>query len=160
MPKGKTFLGKIISRVGSFIRSFLNRIDPETKRLAELAIALTNGVKTFIDSPVGEFTLEGLKALIPGNLDDKAINWLNTFVDTKLPDIIIRLKLIKEVAEISDPVEKAIRVINFMKTVDPSERTGFIINLSGAILEALEDGKITAAEAVVILQIIYHNKKE
>lgn len=160
MTKGKTFLGKIIKSVGSFIKNFLNKIDPETKRLAELAITITNGVKSFIDSPVGEFTIEGLKALIPGNLDDKAINWLNSFVETKLPDIIVRLKLIKEVAEIADPVEKAIYVINFMKTVDSSERTGFIINLSGAILEAAKDGEITTAEAIVILQIIYHNKKE
>lgn len=159
MAKGKTFLGKIIKSVGAFVKNFLSKIDPETKRLAELTIAVANIVKSFIDSPLGQFSIEGFKALIPGDLDDKAIDWITNFVDTKLPDIIVRLKLIKEVAEIVDPVEKAIYVINFMKTVDPSERTGFIINLSGAILEAAKDGEITAAESIVILQIIYHNKK-
>lgn len=157
MAKGKTFLGKIIKSVGSFIKKIFDRIDPETKRLAELSITITNAIKSFIDSPVGEFTIEGLKALIPGDLDDMAIEWFKSFVDTKLPDIIVRLKLIKEVADISDPVEKVIFILNTIKESDKLEKTNFYIGLSAAILEAAKDGEITQSEATVILQIIYHN---
>jgi len=157
MGKGKTFLGKIIKSVGSFIKKFLSKIDPETKKWANIAIDIANAVKSFRDSSLGEFSLEAIKTLIPGKWDDMAIDWITNYIDTKLVDDIIKLKFIKELADIPDPIDKAIYVLNTVRQGDIKEQTGFYMLLAAAALEAAKDGEITQAEAMVIQQIIYHN---
>lgn len=151
-------LKTVLKNLFAWINTLWTRIDKETQRMVPIAITLTNAVKQFVDSPLGEFSMEGLKKLITGSVDDVIIDKAHSFIDNKFPDIIIRLKLIESVVAIEDKNAKALAVLNFLRTADASEKTNFWMGLSAVILEALKDGKITMAEATLIIQSYYHGK--
>ena len=151
-------LKKVFKQLFAWINKIWDKMDDETKHLVPIAITLTNAVKQFVDSPFGEFSLEAIKALIKGPADDILIDKVHAYIDDKFPDAIIKLKLINSVAGIEDKNEKVTAILNFLKNTDISEKTGFWINLSAVILECLNDGKITIAEATLIIQTYYHDQ--
>lgn len=153
-------LKSTIAQLIRWIKKIIGLVDNETKKLIPIVIAITNGVKAFLDSQTGEFSLEMIKKMVTGPIGDTLIDSVHKWIDENLPDTILKLKLVEAVANIPDPVDKAVAVLDILKKADVSERTGFYINLSAVILVALRDGKLTMAEATVIIQTWYHGEIE
>lgn len=151
-------LKNVLKNLFAWINSFWSKLDKETKKFIPIAISLTNGVKQFVDSPVGDFTLDAIKGLIKGSVDDVLIDKIHAFIDDKLPEVILKLKLIYSIAEIEDKEAKIQVILNTLKEADISEKTNFYIGLSAVVLETLKDGKITMAEATLLIQSYYHGK--
>lgn len=153
-------LKTVLKNLFAWINTLWSKIDKETKQLIPIVITITNGIKSFVDSPIGEFSLEALKGLISGKADDIIIDKVHAFIDNEFPDVIIKLKLIHSIANIEDKNEKVIAILNVLKEADITEKTNFWIGLSAVILECLKDGKISMAEATLIIQSYYHGKIE
>ena len=147
---------KLFKKLFTWIQKIFNSLDEESKKAIPVAISITSAVRAFMDSGIGEFSLAALKKLIPGTLDDVAIE----FIDQKLPDIIIKLKMIESVTLIEDKDEKVKAIISFLRLCSDEEQNTFWQGLSNMIYQALKDGNLSWGEVSILLEAAYKGKIE
>jgi len=125
----KSFLSKIWAEV----KSLFDGIPAELKNAISIGVVITEGIKTFVDSPAADV----LTVIIPGTLDDD----LKTLLRAKLPEILTELKLADSCSGLTDP-----------------SQSSFLHSLSILIAQVAADGKLTWSDGVYILQWHYQHE--
>lgn len=120
---------------------------------ADVAIKLTDIVKSVIDNPATEWAV----AWTPNQFDDKLL------VDAKklLPKITaqlgIALNLVNSIDAEKDPEKVASLVFAFVSEKLPNEgKAIFYRELSGEVAKALSDGEFTTGEIIALVQLVYN----
>lgn len=129
----KGVLSLFINNFPAFVEKLFKKIPEELKEQLSTVIAVVNGVKSFVDSPLSDV----LVAIIPTTVDDKVKDWL----EKRLPDILEKLKLIND-GVISLSEDKAIRGAQLR-------------SISSVLTEELTG--MPADQAAITAQVVYQN---
>lgn len=86
-------ISNIIDSVGTWVKNFINKILPSSKKFLELASTIVNFIKT-TDANNPEL-LDALVAIIPGTWDDYLLQKLRAH----LPTIVTKMKLVTDEAD-------------------------------------------------------------
>jgi hypothetical protein len=147
MPKEKTKVGKLIARIWDGISSIWKKAGSEVQRLAPIAIEAVERAKILIDSPVPDL----ITAMIPGELDDKAKEWLRKI----LPIAIVKLQLALAISGITDPNEMLRAILAKLKFASDAQRDQFYHEFGYLILGLLSDGNLSQSDAIQIAEYYY-----
>lgn len=142
----KSFLSKIWAEV----KSLFDGIPAELKTAISIGVVITEGIKTFVDSPVADV----LTAIIPGTLDDD----LKTLLRAKLPEILTELKLADNCSGLTDPSQITACAVKVLQGLDGDIKSAFLHSLSILVAQVAADGKLTWSDGVYILQWYYQHE--
>jgi hypothetical protein len=142
----KTFISKIWGEV----KALFDGMSDELKTAVHIGVAVTENIKTFVDSPAADV----LTAIIPGGLDDNIKTWLRA----KLPAILTELKLTDGCAGLADPNAITLCAVKVLQGLDGDLKSSFLHNLSIFIAQVAADGKLTWSDGVLILEWYYQNE--
>jgi len=142
----KSFLSKIWHEIKNLFQS----IPAELKTAIHVGVVITEGIKTFIDSPAADV----LTSIIPGNLDDD----LKTLLRTKLPEILTELKLSDSCSELTDPEKITVCAVKVLQGLNGDIKSAFLHSLSILIAQVAADGKLTWGDGVYILEWYYQHE--
>lgn len=148
---------EFLQKIWSAIRKAFYKVDDETKKLVPIAIRIVEGLKYAMDTPVDDIVLSIVKAAIPGQADDIAINKIKAIVERYLPIVLANLYMIDTIAKIEDPNEKLKAVLAQFKFSSDELKSLAYQDLCKLSLTALADGKLTLGEAAVIGEWYYQN---
>lgn len=137
-------------RLDKFFTRLFNGISEEAQKLIPVVIAITNGVKEVINSPIPDIATK----LIPGTWDDKLLEK----VREKLPQLIIALDIANVTANIEDPLQRANAVLALFKFSSDEEKNDFYHKISYRLLEYMSDGNLSRREAIHLAQMYYDYK--
>jgi hypothetical protein len=142
----KSFLSKIWAEVKSLFQS----IPAELKTAISIGVLITEGIKTFVDSPAADV----LTVIIPGTLDDD----LKTLLRAKLPEILTELKLADSCSGLTDPSQITACAVKVLQGLDGDVKSAFLHSLSVLVAQVAADGKLTWSDGVYILQWYYQHE--
>lgn len=142
----KSFLTKLWAE----IKGLFDGIPSELKTAVHIGVVVTEGLKTFVDSPAADV----LTAIIPGEIDDD----LKTLLRAKLPGILTELKLADNCSGLTDPSQIALCATKVLQGLDGDIGSAFLHSLSILIAQIAADGKLTWSDGVYILEWYYQNE--
>lgn len=125
-------------------------MDGKLKDAIHIGVLVVENIKNFVDSPSADI----LTVLIPGDTDDQVKNWLRA----KLPDILIKLRLVDSTLGLTDPVEITAAAIKVLQDLDDDIKSAFLHDLAILIAQVAADGKLSWSDGVYILQWYYQHK--
>jgi len=143
-------LKTVINEIWGEIETLFTSFPAELKTAIHIGVAVTENVKSFVDSPAADI----LTALIPGEIDDEIKNWLRA----KLPAILTELKLADSCTGLSDPGQITACAVKVLQGLDGDVKSAFLHSLSVFIAQTASNGKLTWADGVAILQWYYENE--
>lgn len=144
-------LKSFIIKLWAEIKNLFDGIPTELKTAIHIAVVVTEGLKTFVDSPAADV----LTAIIPGDIDDDLKNLLRS----KLPQILTELKLADSCAGLTDPSQITGCAIKVLQGLDGDISSAFLHSLSILIAQVIAgDGKLTWSDGVYILEWYYQNE--
>ena len=143
---------KLLEKIKTALLKAFGKLLDFLVKNGEISIKVTNIVKEIINNPA----IDWVVALTPTKEDDKVL----AFAKTITPKISLKVGLAMNIISIADAEsDQAIafsKVLDFVSDQLPEEgKSIFYRELSGAIAEALSDGKISGGEAVAIVQLIF-----
>lgn len=145
---------KLFKKLFAWIQKIFNALDDASKQRIPIAISITSAVKQFMDSSLGDFSINALKKAIPGKVDDIVLD----FIDNNLADIIIKLKLIEAADRVDDKDEKVRIIISFLRVCSKEEQTTFWQGMVNLTYQALKDGELSYGEIAILLEAAYKGK--
>lgn len=148
-----TIAGRLIRRIGMLFQS----LRKETKRMVPIAIAVVEGLKKVMDSPVDDVVLTIVKAAIPGTADDALIDKVQAVVKEWLPKVLLELYRTNEIAQIESENDQLNAVLAQFKLSSDATKNIVYHGLCSLILEKLADGKIDWSDSVVISEYYFKN---
>ena len=143
-------LQSFLTKLWSEIKSMFDGIPSELKVAIHIGVAVTEAVKTFVDSPAADV----LTAIIPGDLDDE----LKDLLRAKLPGILAELKLADSCSGLTDPSQITACAIKVLQGIDGDVSSAFLLNLYLLVAQVAADGKLTWSDGVYILEWYYQNE--
>jgi hypothetical protein len=143
-------LKSFLSKIWAEIKSLFDGIPAELKTAIHIGVVITEGLKTFVDSPAADV----LTAIIPGDIDDELKNLLRA----KLPQILTELKLADNCTGLTDPSQITKCAISVLQGLDGDISSAFLHNLSILIAKVASGGKLTWSDGVYILEWYYQNE--
>ncbi|MBS1519623.1 MAG: hypothetical protein JST50_01400 [Bacteroidetes bacterium] len=143
-------LQSFLSKIWNQIKALFDGIPAELKTAIHIGVEVTEGIKTFVDSPAADI----LTAIIPGDIDDEVKNWLRA----KLPAILTELKLADSCGQLTDPSEITKCAVQVLQGLDGDVKSAFLHNLSILVAQVAADGKLTWSDGVYILQWYYEHE--
>lgn len=146
-----TILGKIFRIIGSLFKS----LSSELKKLVPIAIGVVQAVKVVMENPTTDFILRIIKIAIPGDSDNKIIDFVTNKLKEELPKILVALSLSEAIANIEDPEEQVKAVLEKFKFSSDVQKDTFYHNLAFQVMEALADGKLTWSESITLSEYYY-----
>jgi hypothetical protein len=142
----KTFITKIWAE----IKSLFNGIPSALQTAIHIGVIVTEGIKTFVDSPEADV----LTAIIPGSIDDEIKNWLRA----KLPEILTELKLADSCGGLTDPAQITACAIKALQSLDGDVQNSFLHTISILVAQVATDGKLSWSDGVYLLEWYYQNE--
>lgn len=143
-------LKSFLSKIWTEIKGLLDGIPAELKVAIHVGVVVTEGLKTFVDSPMADI----LTAIIPGDIDDELKNILRA----RLPQILIELKLADNCAGLTDPSQITACATKVLQGLDGNISSAFLHSLSILIAQIASEGKLTWSDGVYILEWYYQNE--
>jgi hypothetical protein len=143
-------LQSFLTKIWTEIKSLFDKIPSELKTAIHIGVAVTQNIKTFVDSPAADV----LTAIIPGDIDDEIKNWLHA----KLPEILTELKLADSCSALTDPAAITACAIKVLQGLDGNVQSAFFHNLSILVAKVAADGKLTWSDGVYLLQWYYEHE--
>jgi hypothetical protein len=143
-------LKSILSKIWTEVQGLFNGIPTELKTAIHIGVAITEAVKTFVDSPAADI----LTTIIPGDADDD----LKALLRAKLPEILTELKLADSCSELTDPAQITTCAIKILQGLDGDIQNSFLHSLSILIAQVAANGQLSWSDGVYILQWYYQNK--
>lgn len=147
----------IAGRVLKFLAGLWRGLGNETKKLVPVAIAVVQGVKKVMDSPVDDVLLAIIKNAIPGNADDVLIDKIKTVVETWVPKVLLELKMVESIANIENQNEQLKAILAELKLSSDETKNIVYHGLSSLILEKLSDGELSWSDSIAIGEYYYKN---
>jgi hypothetical protein len=121
----------------------------------EVAIKVTNILKSVVQSPVTGF----LVALTPTKSDDILLAKAKILVPSVAVNVALAMSIIKEADVVGDPDQVLALILDKIRLHLPEEgKAIFYRELSGKIAEALSDGRLSTAEPVGIVQLVFKKR--
>ncbi len=151
----KKFLQSILAKV----KNLFHKAEDQTKKLTLIAIKLTEGLKSVMDSPVSDVVLSIVKTAIPGTADDVLIDKVKKYVEEHLPTTILTLKMVNSIANITDPAEQLKAILEQFKLSDDVDKNAAYHDFCTKAIFCLADGKLTWSECVYLAQSGYEDFK-
>lgn len=142
-------LFSFLTKVWDEVKSLFGGLPAELKIAVDVGVKVTEGLKTFVDSPEADI----LTAIIPGTVDDALKNLLRA----KLPVILSDMKLVDATLGLTDPNAITAAAIKVIQSLDPSISNAFLHNISILVAQVAADGKLSWSDGVYILEWYYKN---
>lgn len=143
-------LKSFINKLWTEIKNFFDGIPTELKTAIHIGVVVTEGLKTFVDSPAADV----LTTIIPGNIDDD----LKYLLRVKLPKILTELKLADSCGGLTDPSLITECAVKVLQGLDGDISSAFLHSLSILIAQVVAgDGKLKWSDAVYVLEWYYQN---
>lgn len=149
----KKFLQSILAKV----KNLFHKAEDQTKKLTLIAIKLTEGLKSVMDSPVDDIVLSIVKIAIPGTADDVLIDKAKAYVEKYLPTTIFSLKMVNSIANITDPAEQLKAILAQFKLSSDLEKNAAYHDFCTKAISVLSDGKLTWSECVFLAEEGYQD---
>jgi len=113
-----------------------------------LAVKITDNLKFAVESPTADL----ITTIIPGDIDDNILKVLRKVV----PEVAFKLGLVHKIVTESQNMSEAVeKIIIYLKEMHPKARTSFWVMFAAELNLALNDGKITLSEAIILSQMAY-----
>ncbi|MCD8740373.1 hypothetical protein LT679_07145 [Mucilaginibacter roseus] len=135
----------ILNKIANFIKNLFSKVSVEIREAIEIAVIITENLKTFVDSPGAD----AFTTLIPGTADDKLKDWLRQV----LPVILVKLKLAQHDEE--NIVAKAVAELNVM---DQQVKSAYLHSISVLCAREVSKNKLSWSDGVYLLEWYYKNK--
>jgi hypothetical protein len=136
---------KLLQRIFAAIKLAWNRANDEVKEHAVACVNIVEAIKNFNDSDAADF-LEFVASTATKGLSTPVTNKVRQFIKEEFPMILIELKIIKSVADLTDDNEKLKAILAELKLTSTK---GIIFKgVAGYSLVLLADGKFDFNDAV------------
>jgi hypothetical protein len=145
-----TKISSWLKKIWKAIQSLFNRIPAELKSAIHIGVAVTENIKTFIDSPIADI----LTTLIPGETDDR----IKIVLRKALPTLLMQLKLADNCAVASTPEQIIICAIKTLQNLTGDLKSAYLHNLSVLIALIASDGKLTWKDGAAIMEWYYQHR--
>ena len=147
MEKMRKIINAIRNAFGSLLGFLVTR--------GEVAVKVTDMVKSVIENPLVNWVV----LLTPNKTDDALLTKAKVLIPKVGVKVAMAMGILNQVNE-SETTEQAFgKVLEYVSQALPMEgRAIFYRELSGQLAEALSDGKISTAEAVALVQLIFKGK--
>ena len=134
------------SKARKKIREFLNSVNKEVFKHAEIALQITTNLKKFLDSNLTNI----ITAIIPGNTDDVIV----AHTKIALEDAINTLLIYDELNKALSLEEKIKLIAEYIKSLKPQQKEATLIKLASLITAHLNNGehKLHVYDSVVQMQ--------
>lgn len=146
--------------LGNFLRAIaglFNKLKAETKKLIPVAIAVVQGLKEAMDSPVDDILALIIKKAIPGDADDLLIDKITETVKAWLPKILLEMKMIESIVNIEDQNAQLQAILAEIKLNSDESKNILFHGIASLILEKLADGKLSWGDSIAISEYYYQN---
>jgi hypothetical protein len=140
-----TFLTKIWANIKSLFDGFPS----ELKTAIHIGVTVTEGIKTFVDSPETDI----LAAIIPDGIGEDIV----TLLRAKIPEILTELKLADSCSSLTDPAQITACAIKVLQGLDGDIQSAFLHNLSILVAQVAAKGQLTWSDGVYLLEWYYQN---
>jgi len=148
---------KLLKKIWSAIATAYEFIIGNTQKYIPIAVKVIEGLKKVMDSPVDDVIAEILKIAIPGDADDKLIEKIRKTVEEWLPKILLELKLVESISNITDKNEQLNAILEQLKFSSEETQNILYHGMCSLILEKLSDGRISWTDAVALSEYYYSN---
>ena len=148
-----TLVGRILRAIGSIF----NGLKSEVKKLVPVAVAVVQGIKSAMDTPVDDILLAIIKTAIPGDADDILIDKIKKVVETWVPKVLLELRMVESIANIEDQNEQLKAILAELKLSSNETQNIVYHGLCSLILEKLSDGELSWSESIAVGEYYYKN---
>lgn len=149
----KNFLQNILAK----IKNFFSKAEDQTKNITLIAIKLTEGLKTVMDSQADDVVLGIVETVFPNTAP--LLERAKAYVEKYLPTTILSLKMVNSIANITDPAEQLKAILAQFKLSDDIEKNAAYHDFCAKAIYCLSDGKLTWSECVYLAQSGYEDFK-
>ena len=143
-------LQSFLTKIWNQIKALFDGIPSELKTAIHIGVAVTENIKTFVNSPAADI----LTTIIPGDIDDKVKSWLRA----KLPNILTELKLADSCGSLTDPSEITACAVKVLQGLDGDIKSAFLHNISILVATIAADSKLSWSDGVYILEWYYQHE--
>ena len=157
----KKFILKIrmlFSTLTTWFAKVLKENDEIVKVVAPVAVNICNFIKEYNGNNM-VLALEEWAAELGGTWGKVAVGFVQTFLtDATMDKVIIALNIADNAAQTENIADKLTLVLNYVKTLEDSEKAIAWTTISASITSALSNGKLTWQELYSIVKGIYDTK--
>lgn len=154
MKKIILFIKVLFSSVLSYYHKAMEKAKPFLAKEIPAAIQIMELFKKIIDNPAADIAT----ALIPGSLDDAALNFARQY----LPIALVKARVIDESfaakSTNDEIITKAAELLSQWKAIDKSRYGKLILDTVAEISHAAADGKLTLSELAGLAHGIYESR--
>jgi hypothetical protein len=146
-------LKSFLSQIWADIKSLFEKLPGELQLAAQIAVTITQSIKTLTDLPIAGI----LTALIPSDIDDKIKSWLNQH----LPHVLTSLRLVEVISESKDPDEITASAIKIIQGMDKNIQSAFLHDLGVLIAQEVakaQNSTLSWSEGIYIIEWYYQHK--
>jgi len=141
-------LGTFLKRLWANIGEVFNRLGGTTG-IIRLAHETVEKIKNFVDGPAGDIVV----ALIPGNADDRARDFLSEY----LPRILILLSAV-DVSQYENQDEATKAAVKKINNLPDDARKVIYHGVGALVTEKLSDEDVSWSDAIVLQEYNFKNK--
>jgi hypothetical protein len=146
-------LKSFLSQICAGIKSLFEKLPGELQLAAQIAVTVTQIIKTVTNQPVAGI----ITTLIPCDIDDKIKTWLNR----QLPGILTSLRLVEAVSESKDPDEITAAAIKTIQAMDKNIQSAFLHDLGVLIAQEVakaQNSSLSWSDGIFIIEWYYQHK--
>ena len=148
----------LFSTLATWFANVLKENDEIVKVVAPVAVNICNFIKEYNGSSI-VIAMEEWAAALGGTWGKVAVGFVQTFLtDATMDKVIIALNIADNAAQTENIADKLTLVLNYVKTLEDSEKAIAWTTISASITSALSDGKLTWQELYSIVKGIYDTK--
>ena len=145
-------LKSILKDIGNFICNAWNSLKPKMKKIIDIGVTVTNGIKNWDDKNGG--FIDAITAVIPGHADDAIV----AKIREKLPVILVQMRLVQATETLTDPKEITDAAIKILQQLGGDYRVAAFNELAAHIAVIAADGKIDFKDATYLIDYYYKNQ--
>ena len=148
----------LFSTLTTWFAKVLKENDEIVKVVAPVAVNICNFIKEYNGNNM-VLALEEWAAALGGTWGKVAVGFVQTFLtDATMDKVIIALNIADNAAQTENIADKLTLVLNYVKTLEDSEKAIAWTTISASITSSLSDGKLTWQELYSIVKGIYDTK--
>lgn len=148
----------LFNKLSTWFTKVLKENDEIVKVVAPVAVNICNFIKEYNGNNM-VLALEEWAAALGGTWGKVAVGFVQTFLtDATMDKVIIALNIADNAAQTENIADKLTLVLNYVKTLEDSEKAIAWTTISASITSALSDGKLTWQELYSIVKGIYDTK--
>ena len=151
-------LNMLFNKLSTWFTKVLKENDEIVKVVAPVAVNICNFIKEYNGNNM-VLALEEWAAALGGTWGKVAVGFVQTFLtDATMDKVIIALNIADNAAQTENIADKLTLVLNYVKTLEDSEKAIAWTTISASITSSLSDGKLTWQELYSIVKGIYDTK--